>query len=105
MDSEIILKEPSSEPAPHLHWNVPGQVDVRLVLVQPHFGHPQCIAPGVKTNVAVIRLLCPGNVSHPRAWQDLHTAPTQPNLASTHRQNFFLHCLYATHLIKHFNSQ
>lgn len=101
----IFEKRYGSEPVPHHCWNVPSQVDIRLVLVQPYFSHPQCIAPGVKSDVAVVRLLRSGDVSHPRAWQDLHTSSTHPNLGSTHTHNrvfvfVFLHCLCSSQLLK-----
>lgn len=64
----------------HLHRDVPGQVDVGLVLVHPDLGHAQSVPPGVVSYVAVVRLLHPGDVSHPGTGQHLHAAPTEPHL-------------------------
>lgn len=64
----------------HLHGDVPGQVDIGLVLIHPHLGHTQGVTPRVESDVTVIRFLHPGNVSNPGARQHLHTASTQPHL-------------------------
>lgn len=74
------LKPPSLSACAHLHGDVPGQVDVGLVLVHPDLGHTQSVAPRVEGYVAVVGLLHPRNVSHPRAGQHLHAAAAQPHL-------------------------
>lgn len=64
----------------HLHGDVPGQVDVGLVLVHPDLGHPQGVAPRVESDVIVVRFLRPCYVSHPGAGQHLHAAAAHPHL-------------------------
>lgn len=74
------LSHPPPQPPAHLHGDVPGQVDVGLVLVHPDLGHAQSVAPRVEGYVAVVGLLHPRNVSHPGAGQHLHAAAAQPHL-------------------------
>lgn len=64
----------------HIHRDVPGHVDVGLVLVHPDLGGPQGIPLGVVVNVIVVRLLCPLDVCHSGAGQHLHAPATLPHL-------------------------
>lgn len=64
----------------HLHGDVPGQVDIGLVLIHPDLCHTQGITPCVESYVTVVRFLHSCNMSHSGARQHLHTASTQPHL-------------------------
>lgn len=53
---------------------------MRLVVVHPDLGYPERVPLGVEADVAVVGFLLPLDVSHPRAWEDLHAAATEPHL-------------------------
>lgn len=65
---------------PHLQWEVPGDIDVAFVLIQPDFGHPQRIAFHCGTQVCQVRLHVSLNVGDLGARYDFDASATQPHL-------------------------
>lgn len=64
----------------YLQRQIPRYVDMRLVVVHPDLGYPECVPLGVEADVTVIGFLLPLNVGHPGARKDLHAATTEPHL-------------------------
>lgn len=69
----------------YLKWNVPGHVDVTLVLVHPDLSHPQSVPTDVGRQVLRVRFVGALDVRNPGTGQDLHAAAALPNLRYTHR--------------------
>lgn len=65
----------------HLQRDVPGHVDVTLVAVHPHLGHPQGVAAHVGRQVLRVRFVGALDVGDPGAGQDLHAAAALPDLS------------------------
>lgn len=80
-----VLSRNAQEGRLYLQGQVPGDVDVPLVVVHPDLGHAQRVALGVEADVVVVGLLLALDVGHPGAGQHLHAAPTQPHLQHRHR--------------------
>lgn len=64
----------------YLQRQIPRYVHMRLVVVHPDLGYPERVPLGVEADVAVVGLLLPLDVSHPRARKDLHAATAEPHL-------------------------
>lgn len=64
----------------YLQGNIPGHVDVTLVLVHPDLGHPQGVAPHVGRQVLRVGFVGALDVRDPGAGQHLHAATTLPDL-------------------------
>lgn len=64
----------------YLQGNIPGHVDVTLVLVHPDLGYPQSVAPHVGRQVLRVGFVGALDVCDPGARQHLHAAATLPDL-------------------------
>ncbi len=64
----------------HIHGDIPGHVDVGLILIHPNFCCPQRVPLGIVVNVVVVWFLCAFDVSYSSTREHLHTAATLPHL-------------------------
>lgn len=71
----------------YLQGNIPGHVDVTLVLVHPDLGHPQSVAPHVGRQVLRVGFVGALDVCDPGARQHLHAAATLPDLPGRGRRH------------------
>lgn len=67
----------------YLQRNIPGHVDVALVLVHPDLSHPQSVTPHVGRQVLRVGFVGALNVGNPGAGQHLHAAAALPHLCCT----------------------
>lgn len=65
----------------YLQWNIPGHVDVALVLVHPDLSHPQSVTTHVGSQVLCVGFVGALDVRNPGTGQDLHAAATLPHLS------------------------
>lgn len=77
--------EPGNKP--YVHGNVPGHIDVGLVLIHPDLGGSQGVALGIVIYVIVVGLLGALDVSHSGTWEDLHTTAALPYLHSREKRH------------------
>lgn len=64
----------------YLQRNIPGHVDMTLVLVHPDLGHPQSVTTYMGCQVLCVGFVGTLNVCNSGTRQDLHTAATLPHL-------------------------
>ena len=67
----------------YLQWNVPGHVDVILVLVHPDLSHPQSVTAHVGGQVLCVGLVGTLDVCNPGAGQHLNASAALPHLCRT----------------------
>lgn len=72
---EILLQA-----AAYLKWNIPGHVNVTLVVVHPHLSRSQGVASHVGRQILRVWFVSTLNVGDPGARQDFHAASALPHL-------------------------
>jgi len=70
--------------SPHLQGDVPRDVDVVFIFIQPDLRHPERVTPHHLTQVWEVRLLVPLDVGDFRARYYLDASSTQPHLPKKH---------------------